>query len=325
MLAHFQTPLKRLSLTMLSMTAIALISPANAAPTTTKPVAKPATTTTKPAKKPTKTPTKTTTTTVTPMSESATTTFVPATNVAEPPITTISYPKLNAVTFVGTDISTQPLARIATPSVTITQAQFIPTILVPKTTTNADNVDVSVVDDFLAYAMPLARHYPPIFPSKTARYNATQRVKVLTAWMENYAKDPHASYDILLRATKLNAIGRNLDLGSEYTVRASNYIARAIKLQDTGEANFLYGVMLAEGGGFVEGEKYLDKAAKLGYAEAYQSMAQSDLLNDKKDSALRRLTEFKTKYPNDPYIDRQLAIVNSGKYYIWDLPAQANP
>ncbi len=321
MLAHFQTPLKRLSLTMLSMTAIALISPANAAPTTTKPVAKPATTTTKPAKKPTKTPTKTTTTTVTP----ATTTFIPATNVAEPPITTISYPKLNAVTFVGTDISTQPLARIATPSVTITQAQFIPTILVPKTTTNADNVDVSVVDDFLAYAMPLARHYPPIFPSKTARYNATQRVKVLTAWMENYAKDPHASYDILLRATKLNAIGRNLDLGSEYTVRASNYIARAIKLQDTGEANFLYGVMLAEGGGFVEGEKYLDKAAKLGYAEAYQSMAQSDLLNDKKDSALRRLTEFKTKYPNDPYIDRQLAIVNSGKYYIWDLPAQANP
>lgn len=321
MLAHFQTPLKRLSLTMLSMTAIALISPANAAPTTTKPVAKPATTTTKPAKKPTKTPTKTTTTTVTP----ATTTFIPATNVAEPPITTISYPKLNAVTFVGTDISTQPLARIATPSVTITQAQFIPTILVPKTTTNADNVDVSVVDDFLDYAMPLARHYPPIFPSKTARYNATQRVKVLTAWMENYAKDPHASYDILLRATKLNAIGRNLDLGSEYTVRASNYIARAIKLQDTGEANFLYGVMLAEGGGFVEGEKYLDKAAKLGYAEAYQSMAQSDLLNDKKDSALRRLTEFKTKYPNDPYIDRQLAIVNSGKYYIWDLPAQANP
>lgn len=316
MLAHFQTPLKRLSLTMLSMTAIALISPANAAPTTTKPVAKPAT----------KTPTKTTTTTtVTPMSESATTTFVPATNVAEPPITTISYPKLNAVTFVGTDISTQPLARIATPSVTITQAQFIPTVLVPKTTTNADNVDVSVVDDFLDYAMPLARHYPPIFPSKTARYNATQRVKVLTAWMENYAKDPHASYDILLRATKLNAIGRNLDLGSEYTVRASNYIARAIKLQDTGEANFLYGVMLAEGGGFVEGEKYLDKAAKLGYAEAYQSMAQSDLLNDKKDSALRRLTEFKTKYPNDPYIDRQLAIVNSGKYYIWDLPAQANP
>ncbi len=356
MLAHFQTPLKHLSFAILSMTALALVSPANAATkpaatstksatkpatTTTKPVAKPATTTTKPTTKPvtktpaktpakpaTKTPTKTTTTTtttVTPMSESATTAFVPVTNVAEPTIATISYPKLNAVTFVGTDISTQPLVGLATPNVTITQAQFIPTVLVPKTTTNAETVDVSVVEDFLAYAMPLARHYPPIFPSKTARYNATQRVKVLTAWIENYAKDPNASYDILLRAAKLNALGRNLDLGSEYTVRASNYIARAIKLQDTGEANFLYGVMLAEGGGFVEGEKYLDKAAKLGYAEAYQSMAQSDLLNDKKDSALRRLTEFKTKYPNDPYIDRQLAIVNSGKYYIWDLPAQTNP
>lgn len=339
--------LKLLSLAIMSLSAMALASPANAATkpatktasktsTTKTSVTKAASSKTTPTKTTTKasptktTPTQSTTTTVThtevtPIAAS-TITLVPV--VAEPTITTTTYPKANAITFVGTDITAQPLTGIATPSFSISQAQFIPTVLVPKTTNNTGNVDVSVVDDFIAYAMPMARHYPPVFPSRTVRYNTTQRLKGLTAWIENYAKDPNASYEVLLRAAKLNAMGRNLDLGSDYTVRASDYIARAIKLQDTGEANFLYGMMLAEGGGFTEAEKYLDKAAKLGYAEAYQSMAQSDLLNDKKDKALQRLTEFKAKYPNDPYIDRQIAIVNSGKYYIWDLPAvpvQATP
>ncbi len=144
----------------------------------------------------------------------------------------------------------------------------------------------------------------------------------MTAWIESYAQNPNASYEVLLRAAKLNAMGRNLDLGSDYAVRAGNYIARAIKLNDTAEANFLYGAMLAEGGGFKEGTKYLEKAEKMGYLEATQSLAQADLLDDKKDRAIQRLTEFKAKNPDNPYIDEQLRIVNSGKYYIWDIPAK---
>lgn len=245
--------------------------------------------------------------------------------ITELTLTATTYPKLNTVSFQGTDINAQGLTNVTMPQVKIADVQFVKTILVPQTTSSNTQIDVSVIDDFIANTDAMARHYPPVFPNKSVRYFTTQRLKQLTAWIETYAKNPNASYDILLRAAKLNGMGRNLDLGSDYAIRAGNYIARAIKINDTGEANFLYGMMLSEGGGFKEGEKYLNKAISMGYAEAEQSLAQADLLNDRRDKALERLQKFKIKYPNDTKIDQQIAIVNSGKYYIWDLPLKANP
>ena len=239
-----------------------------------------------------------------------------------PTVANVMYPSTNSVQLVGTDISAQNFANIPLPTLTLSNISTIKTVLVPRTTDNSTQLDVSVLDDFITYASPMARHYPPVFSSRTERYNTTERLKSLTAWIETYAQNPNASYEVLLRAAKLNAMGRNLDLGSDYAVRAGNYIARAIKLNDTAEANFLYGAMLAEGGGFKEGAKYLEKAEKMGYLEATQSLAQADLLDDKKDRAIQRLTEFKAKNPDNPYIDEQLRIVNSGKYYIWDIPAK---
>lgn len=239
-----------------------------------------------------------------------------------PTVANVIYPSTNSVQLVGTDISAQNLANIPLPTLTLSNISTIKTVLVPRTTDNSTQLDVSVLDDFITYATPMARHYPPVFSSRTERYNATERLKSLTAWIETYAQNPNASYEVLLRAAKLNAMGRNLDLGSDYAVRAGNYIARALRLNDTAEANFLYGAMLAEGGGFKEGAKYLEKAEKMGYLEATQSLAQADLLDDKKDRAIQRLTEFKAKNPDNPYIDEQLRIVNSGKYYIWDIPAK---
>ena len=239
-----------------------------------------------------------------------------------PTVANVMYPSTNSVQLVGTDISAQNLANIPLPTLTLSNISTIKTVLVPRTTDNSTQLDVSVLDDFITYVTPMARHYPPVFSSRTERYNTTERLKSLTAWIESYAQNPNASYEVLLRAAKLNAMGRNLDLGSDYAVRAGNYIARAIKLNDTAEANFLYGAMLAEGGGFKEGAKYLEKAEKMGYLEATQSLAQADLLDDKKDRAIQRLTEFKAKNPDNPYIDEQLRIVNSGKYYIWDIPAK---
>lgn len=242
----------------------------------------------------------------------------------DPTIGTVSYPPLSSVSFTGSTL-TGNVGNVSVPAFSVSNVTFLPTVLVPKTTSGADKIDMSVVDDFIATNMPMARHYPPVFPNASMRYYATQKLKSLVAWIDPYAKAPDASYDVLLRAAKLNIMGRNLDLGSDYAIRGGNYIARAIKLNSTGEDNFLYGMMLAEGGGFQEGQKYLDKAASLGYEEAYQSMAQSDLLNDKKSQALQRLNDFKAKYPNNPLIDRQIAIINSGKYYIWDIPTNTTP
>ena len=116
-------------------------------------------------------------------------------------------------------------------------------------------------------------------------------------------------------------MGRNLDLGSDFAVRGSTFIAKAIDRQpESAEANFIYGMMLSEGGGFKEGKKYLMKAASQSYKEAEQSLAQADLLNDNRPAALSRLKALQQKHPNDATIAKQIEIVEAGKYYIWDLP-----
>jgi hypothetical protein len=223
----------------------------------------------------------------------------------------------------GIDLRSGQLANIPTPKVQLSNMSFLKTVLIPQQTgANSDKLDVSLLDDFIQEASPNARHYPPNFPNRTQRYNVREKIKVLAEWIEPYALSPNASYDVLLRAAKLNGMGRNLDLGSDYTIRGGKYVDRAIKLQpDSGEANFLYGMMLSEGGGFKEGQKYLDKAVSLGYTEAEQSLAQSDVLSDRRDSALERLRRLESQNPNNAMIGQQIKLIEEGKFYIWDIPA----
>ncbi len=241
---------------------------------------------------------------------------------AEPTGTTRVYTPSPMVA-TGIDLRGGQLPNIPTPQVQLSDVSFVPTVLIPQQKgLGTDKLDVSLLDAFIAEASPNARHYPPNFPNRTQRYNTREKIKVLTEWIEPYAQSPNASYDVLLRAAKLNGMGRNLDLGSDYTIRGGKYVDRAIKIQpDSGEANFLYGMMLSEGGGFKEGQKYLDKAVSLGYTEAEQSLAQSDVLSDRRDNALQRLRRLAGENPNNAIIPQQIKLVEEGKFYIWDIPA----
>lgn len=223
----------------------------------------------------------------------------------------------------GIDLRGGQLANIPTPQVQLSDISFVPTVLIPQQKgLGTDKLDVSLLDDFIKEVSPNARHYPPNFSTRTQRHNAREKIKVMTDWIEPYAKSPNASYDVLLRAAKLNGMGRNLDLGSDYTVRGGQYVDRAIKIKpDSAEANFIYGLMLSEGGGFKEGQKYLDKAVSLGYTEAEQSLAQSDLLSDRREKALERLRRLEQTVPDNTVIRQQIKLVEDGKFYIWDLPA----
>ncbi len=223
----------------------------------------------------------------------------------------------------GIDLRSGQLTNIPTPQVQLSDVSFVPTVLIPQQTgDNNDKLDVSLLDDFIKDVSPNARHYPPNFPNRSQRHYTREKIKVLAEWIEPYAKAPNASYDVLMRAAKLNGMGRNLDLGSDYTIRGGQYVDRAIKIQpDSGEANFLYGMMLSEGGGFKEGQKYLDRAVSLGYTEAEQSLAQSDLLSDRRDKALERLRRLESQNPDNDIIPQQIKLIEEGKFYIWDIPA----
>ena len=227
------------------------------------------------------------------------------------------------MTTTGIDLRGGQLPNIPTPQVQLSSVSFVPTVLVPQQQgLGTDKLDVSLLDDFIEDVSPNARHYPPNFPNRSQRHYTREKIKVLTEWIEPYAQSPNASYDVLIRAAKLNGMGRNLDLGSDYTVRGGKYVDRAIKIKsDSGEANFLYGMMLSEGGGFKEGQKYLDRAVSLGYTEAEQSLAQSDVLSDRRDNALERLRRLEQQVPNNAIIRQQIKLVEEGKFYIWDIPA----
>ena len=247
---------------------------------------------------------------------------VPAPKIPEFTGTTRVY-EPGPLTATGVDLRSGQLANIPTPQVQLSDVSFVPTVLIPQQNgNNNDQLDVSLLDDFIEDVSPNARHYPPNFPNRSQRHYTREKIKVLAEWIQPYAESPNASYDVLIRAAKLNGMGRNLDLGSDYTIRGGKYVDRAIKLKpDSGEANFLYGMMLSEGGGFKEGQKYLDRAVSLGYTEAEQSLAQSDLLSDRRDNALERLRRLEQKNPNNDIIRQQIKLIEEGKFYIWDIPA----
>lgn len=219
------------------------------------------------------------------------------------------------------NITQTPIAGLPVPKVSISNVIALPTALIPQTTDERSHlIDSTLIDDFITDISPNARHYPPNFPNRTTLHFSRENIKYLSSWLEPYANDPKASFDVLIRAAKINAMGRNLDLGSDYGVRASKYISNALLLQPNHpEANFLYGMMISEGGGFKEGKKYLDKAASLGYLEAEQSLAQADLLSDDRPSALARLEQLARLHPTNTQLQKQVAIVQNGGYYIWDI------
>lgn len=218
------------------------------------------------------------------------------------------------------DISQAPIAGLPTPKAYVQNVITLPSVLIPANTTATSVLDVTLLDDLIADISPNARHYPPNFPNRTSLHYARENIKYLSDWLEPYATAPNASFDVLLRATKINGMARNLDLGSEYGLRASTHVANALKLQPNhAEANFLYGMMLSEGGGFKEGKKYLDKAVAQGYLEAEQSIAQAELLSDNRSGALARLQKLQALHPTNAQLAEQINIVNSGGFYIWDI------
>ncbi|WP_066803221.1 tetratricopeptide repeat protein [Moraxella oblonga] len=218
------------------------------------------------------------------------------------------------------NLLTTPVAGVPSIRASISQVKTLPTILINADKSGTTKLDVTLIDDLLDDLAPNARHYPTNFPNRTAEHLAGQNIKHISDWIEPYANAKDASLDVLIRAAKINGMARNLNIGDAYSLRANNHMAKVLKLDPNhAEANFLYGMMISEAGGFSEGKKYLDKAVNLGYVEAEQSLAQADLLSDKKDQALSRLKALQNKHPDNTQITEQIKIVENGGFYIWNI------
>ena len=220
----------------------------------------------------------------------------------------------------ATNLLTQPLASIPSISANVSNINYIKTTIIDANKNGSTRLDVSLIDDFIDDVSPNARHYPPNFPNRTTEFNTADTIKYLSDWLEPYANASDASLDVVLRAAKINGMARNMNVGTEYTQRANKYMAKALNIApDDAEANFLYGMMISEGGGFIEGQKYLQKASSLGYLEAEQSLAQAELLAGDHAGAITRLRSLQSQYPHNSQIAEQVRIVESGGFYIWNI------
>lgn len=220
----------------------------------------------------------------------------------------------------ATNLLANTVSGVPTITAQVSNIQNIKTVVIAADKNANSHLDVTLIDEFIDDISPNARHYPTNFPTRTTEHISSENIKHISDWLEPYANAANASFDVVLRAAKINGMARNLNIGETYSLRANNHMAKAIKLQPNhAEANFLYGMMISEAGGFNEGKKYLDKASSLGYVEAEQSLAQADILADKKELARSRLVKLQEKNPSNTQITEQIKIIDNGGYYIWKI------
>lgn len=163
-----------------------------------------------------------------------------------------------------------------------------------------------------------ARHYPAHFGNPRARRGAEIEVKDLLKTVNPIALNPKATHDELVQAFKVNGMARNLDVGSNTTTNADNFIRRALKLEPKNpDTNYWFGVLLSEGGGMKEGIPYLNKAAKAKYDEAHLSLANAYLGLGKKDQALAELRTYEKLVPTDTRVPDMIDAVKQNKASIW--------
>lgn len=246
----------------------------------------------------------------------------------------LATPTMNTMPPTASGMPGQPLAvdpTVQAPRVMIPLTQNMPIkrvigkgkkarTVVSNASSNApiEQMDVTDIDKQISDLAAHAQHYPPRFPDRRTREVAERVTRDLIDRLDNLAVLPNASYEVLLRAGKVNAIGRNLDLGSTATLKSSIYLKRAIDLKPKdGEANYWYGSALAEGGGFKEGLPYLNRALTAGYDEALLSMANVHLNLEKSDEAIRLIERYRAKFPDDPRLNGMTEAVNNKSASIW--------
>ena len=185
-----------------------------------------------------------------------------------------------------------------------------------------NEIDITEIDDFLQMVEGKARHYPPRFTDRQERKGFEDKLKQVSAELDELATKDKASFDILVRAFKASIMGRNLDLGSSYTTKSLKYASQILKLnKNDAEANFWFGFSLSEGGGQKEAIPYIDKAIKAGVQEAYLSTANTYLGMGQKKNAIQTLKNYKVKYPEEGEIaDRLISeIEKQGRYNVWQI------
>lgn len=205
-----------------------------------------------------------------------------------------------------------------TPAAAATIPAVSPSLAV-STQVGTDQINIGELDDLITYLVDKAGNYPPRFSDQRERWQAIAETKQMVEALDQLVVQPNASFELLMRAVQLNQVARNLDIGAQSAVKAGVYMRRAIALKpDDAAANYWYGTMLTEGGGFKEGIPYLNRAVQNGYKKAYLSLAQAYLHIDQRPNALSALESYRIAEPeHQTKATTMIEQVQAGTNNIW--------
>jgi len=179
-------------------------------------------------------------------------------------------------------------------------------------TVDGKHVDSKKVEEFIAWAEPSIREYPPHF--KDADQEKRINLSTLLVTNEITKLDPKKIKDAVLLTNlgHILAMGNNLDLpGGE---QAKVFFERALSLDPKSRrANYLFGMYLISTSKFhMESLPYLQKAYVLGEKDAQYSVGLLLCEKGDKTNGLKELESYSLANPNNESVKQVIKATKDG-------------
>lgn len=173
-------------------------------------------------------------------------------------------------------------------------------------------LDLRYVDRIISDLQQHAGSYPARFDSSDDEQRARQDITRVVSILNVLVQGASPSVEILIRLGMLTALGHNLRISGSGEL-ASQYLTRALAIDpENPQANYRYGVFLADTARPNDSIPYLEKAQRKGVSQALYSLGLVYLTLNDAPSALRFLEEYRVTNPNDARADAIIEFIRSG-------------
>lgn len=171
-------------------------------------------------------------------------------------------------------------------------------------------IDPGKVEEFIAWAQPAIREYPPHFEDADHEKRIRLSTCRVTEEIKKLAPDLLEDATLLTNLGHILGMGHNLDLPTADQARL--FFERALSLdQNSRRANYLYGMFLIATDRFhMDSLPYLQKAHALGEVDAQYSIGLLWYEKGDKTKALQELEAYSKAHPDS---ERVREVINSIK------------
>lgn len=175
------------------------------------------------------------------------------------------------------------------------------------------SLNVAVVDYFLDTIAGRVDQYPIAFASNAEKVEVIDKLRRLTAFLDELDTGASANRDILRREAFACSLANDLDLPGAGSKASELYQRLLQQTPDDPAANYLYGALLASNDSLRDASiPYLEKAVRLGVKKANYTLGVAYIAMDKDQQGLACLQQYASDFPDDQRAKSLIAAVKNG-------------